>query len=82
MNLIIRLAGFALALMMLSTACSTAPKYHPTLMCQAVGPGLLACMDADELMEKMKLQGPPGMPLTPKPQRAIPAPSPTRPDLM
>lgn len=70
MRLAIRILVTGLALVMLS-ACSTAPQYHPLMLCSQVSQNLLACMDSDQYK---KLQGAPDEPLQPKPQ-SVPTPT-------
>lgn len=41
------------ALIVAVGGCATAPKYHPAMVCQFVGPGTLACLDADEVKDRM-----------------------------
>lgn len=37
----------ALGLVLATAGC--APKFHPVMLCQPVAPGLLACVDAEQL---------------------------------
>lgn len=67
-KILIRLAGFALAVTMLS-ACS-ASQYHPIMLCSQVAPNLMACIDERQYkaIENERRQNE-GEPLEPKPQQ-------------
>ncbi len=66
-RLLIRAAGFALAILMLSSCATPAVGPHPLMLCSQVGPNLMACVDSDAYK---KIQNQPAdEPLQPAPQR-------------
>ena len=42
-------AGFV---MLIALLAGCAPKFHPVLMCMSVAPGVIACVDAEQLKQE------------------------------